>query len=598
MSAAGSSKTARSEGEAALEADYIVVGGGSAGAVLAARLSEDEGADVLLLEAGGETGQSLYVRMPTAFSLAMGDRRFNWGWRTAPEPGMDGRRMDCPRGRGLGGSSAINGMVWVRGHPQDFDAWGQEGAEGWDFAACLPYFKRAEHWAGEKSPWRGAKGPLAVSGGNGMRLNPLYRAFMEAGREAGWALTEDVNGACQEGFGAMQMSVGGGERCSTYRAYLAPARGRANLRIQTHCLIERIVFHGRRAAGVMAETGGAAGGSAFYRARREVILAAGAIGSPALLQRSGVGPAALLKSLGLEVVLDAPGAGAGLQDHLEVYFQHRCLKPVSLNGQLSLAAKAAIGARWLLTKRGLGATNHFESGGFVRSDPAKPWPDLQFHFLPGAIRYDGGSALKGHGFQVHVGPNKPASRGEVRIASAKAAAEPAILFNYLHAEADRQDWRASLRLTREILSQPALGPWRGEEVQPGAAVQSDDELDAFVREHAESAYHPCGTCRMGAADDKGAVLDGDCRVRGLEGLRVADASAFPSIPNGNINAPVIMLAERASDLIRGRTLPPEPLAWHPAPRHGEHGAAKGAERAPVREAGREEAGREEEQGAP
>ena len=532
--------------------DAIVIGGGSAGAVLAARLSEDPKREVLLLEAGADD-RGLFVRMPTALSIPMGQARYNWGYWSEPEPFLDGRRMDCARGKVLGGSSSINGMVYVRGHPCDFDHWAQQGAEGWSYAACLPYFRRAERWIGGEDRYRGASGPLDTCNGNGM-ANPLYRAFIEAGAQAGYGKTEDYNGYRQEGFGPMHMTVRKGERCSTDLAYLMPAKGRSNLTIETGAEVDRILFEGRRARGVRFVQHG----------RRqealtdgEVLLCAGAIGSPIILQRSGVGPAAVLREHGLTVHHDLPGVGENLQDHLEVYFQYRCTQPLTLNGHLSLLGKARIGAHWLLTKKGLGATNHFESCGFIRSQAGVRWPDIQYHFLPAAIRYDGKAAFPGHGFQVHVGPNRPESRGTVRLGGPTLKEGPRIQFNYLQAARDREDWRRCLRLTREILQQEALAPYRGEEIQPALDLDDNAAVDAWVRANVETAYHPSGSCRLGAEADPLAVVDPACRVRGLEGLRVVDASVFPTIPNGNLNAPTIMVAERAADLLRGTILPPE-----------------------------------------
>ena len=530
--------------------DAIVVGGGSAGAVMAARLSEDPKRRVLLLEAGADD-RGLFVRMPTALSIPMGQARYNWGYWSEPEPYLDGRRMDCARGKVLGGSSSINGMVYVRGHACDFDHWVTEGAEGWSYAACLPYFRRAERWMGGEDRYRGGDGPLDTCNGNGME-NPLYQAFIEAGVQAGYGRTEDYNGFRQEGFGPMHMTVRKGERCSTDLAYLAPAKGRPNLTIETRAEVERVLLKGERAYGVRYVQRGVVKEALTDG---EVVLCAGAIGSPIILQRSGIGAPGLLEAHGITAAHDLSGVGENLQDHLEVYFQYRCRQPITLNGHLSPLAKARLGARWLLTKKGLGATNHFESCGFIRSQAGVRWPDIQYHFLPAAIRYDGKAAFKGHGFQVHVGPNRPESRGTVRLGGASLEDEPKIQFNYLEAARDREDWRRCLRLTREILQQDALAAYRGDEIQPAIDLDDDAAVDAWVRANVETAYHPAGSCRMGAANDPHAVVDPECRVRGLRGLRVVDASIFPTIPNGNLNAPTIMVAERASDLIRGETLP-------------------------------------------
>ena len=527
--------------------DYIVVGAGSAGCVLANRLSEDPTVRVLLIEAGG-SDRSIFVSMPTALSIPMNMPRFNWGYVTRPEPQLDGRRMDCPRGRALGGSSAINGMVYVRGHACDFDEWQERGAAGWDYRHCLPYFRKAESWIYGADDYRGADGPLTTCDGNRMQ-NPLYRAFIEAGREAGYPVTGDYNGYQQEGFGAMHMTVRNGVRCSTSLAYLRPALGRDNLHVMKNVVAEKVLFDGRTATGVSWRAGDAL---QFALARSEVIVCAGSIGSPLLLQRSGVGPGDVLRRAGVEVLHELPGVGQNLQDHLEVYFQYRCTQPITLNARLGWFSKFLIGARWILTRSGLGATNHFESCAFIRSRPGLRWPDIQYHFLPAAMRYDGRAAFAGHGFQVHVGPNKPTSRGRVLVTGPGSEAPPDILFNYLSTERDRADWRACLRLTREILGQPALDPYRGEEIQPAIDLGDDARVDRWVRQSVESAYHPSCSCRIGPDDDPLAVLDPECRVRGVQRLRVVDSSIFPTITNGNLNAPTIMAAEKAADIIRGR----------------------------------------------
>ncbi len=537
-------------GGAAESFDYIIVGAGSAGCVLANRLTEDPAVRVLVLEVGG-SDRSILIQMPSAFSLPMNGTRYNWRYMTEPEPGLGGRRIHCPRGKVLGGSSSINGLVYMRGHPRDFDEWESLGARGWSHADCLPYFRRAESWIDGADDWRGGKGPLATNAGNRM-ANPLYGAFVAAGCEAGYGMTDDPNGRLQEGMGPMHMTVKDGVRWSTANAYLRPAMARRNLEVRTHATTRHILLEGRRAVGVEYERGGVV---TRVAARREVLVAAGPIGSPHLLQRSGIGPGAVLGAAGVATAHDLPGVGENLQDHAEIYIQYACREPVTLNGRMGLVSKAMIGLEWLLFRRGLSVSNHFEAGGFIRSDAALEWPDVQFHFLPAAMRYDGKKPLKGHGFMVLTGPNKPKSRGHVRLRSPDAREHPAILFNYLDRAEDREGFRRCVRLTREIIAQPAMDRFRGAEVAPGPAVRSDDEMDAFVRETLETTYHPCGSCRMG--EDALAVVDSALRVRGLDGLRVIDSSVFPTEPNANLNAPTIMLAERAADLVRGRApLPP------------------------------------------
>ena len=533
------------------EFDFIIVGAGSAGCVLANRLSADSRNRVLLIEAGG-SDRSISIQMPAALSIPMNRARFNWFFESEPEPNLDGRRVHCPRGKVIGGSSSINGMVYVRGHPCDFDEWQSAGARGWDYAGCLPYFQRAENWIGGADDYRGNGGPLNINTGNDM-ANPLYRAFVAAGVQAGYPQTPDYNGYQQEGFGPLQMTVKGGVRASAANAYLRPVEHRSNLAVTRSTHVTRICFEDRRAIGVETEH---AGRRQIMRAAREIVLSAGSIGSPELLQRSGIGPGRVLNDAGVDVVHEAPGVGENLQDHLEVYFQYRCTEPITLNGKLDWHHRAMVLAQWMLFKSGLGATNHFEAGGFIRSATGVEWPDVQFHFLPGAMRYDGRAAFAGHGFQVHVGPNKPKSRGRLRIRSTRADDKPEILFNYLAHDDDRTAFRTALRLTREIIGQPAFDRYRGSEIQPGEAITADDEIDAWIRANAESAYHPSCTCKIGVDADPMAVLDSDCRVRGVDRLRVVDSSIFPTITNGNLNAPTIMAAERAADIILARELLP------------------------------------------
>ena len=535
--------------------DYIVIGAGSAGAIVASRLSEDPSCTVLLVEYGG-SDRSVFIRMPSALGIPMNSKKYNWGFESAPEPYLNNRRMNCPRGKVLGGTSSINGMVHVRGNAHDYDEWESHGAVGWNYQNCLPYFKKLENHQCVTSEYAGDDGPVAISGGNNMS-NPLYRAFIDAGVNAGYGETEDYNGYRQEGFGQKFMNVDQGVRASTSHAYLKGAKRRSNLTVLKHALVKKINFAEKAATGIECEI---AGSTHEFSARREVILCAGAIGSPHLLQVSGVGPAAALQDAGIEVLHDLPGVGENLQDHLEFNFQYRCKQPISLNNQLGLFNKALIGARWLLFKTGLGRTNHFESCAFIRSRAGVKWPDIQYHFLPGAITYDGGVAFKGHGFQVHVGHNKATSRGHVRAISADIKQHPEILFNYLATEHDRQGFRDCVHLTREIMRQPAMDAYRGEVIQPSAEVQTDEQIDAFVREAVDSAYHPAGTCKIGV--DAMAVVGPDLKVRGLEKLRVIDSSVFPTVPNGNLNAPTMMVAERGADLIKGNTEPSLSAAFY------------------------------------
>jgi choline dehydrogenase len=524
--------------------DYIIVGAGSAGCVLANRLTEDGKTTVLVLEYGG-SDRSVIIQMPSAFSIPMNTKKYNWRYETDPEPFLDGRRIHCPRGKVLGGSSSINGLVYVRGHAYDFDEWESLGANGWGFRNCLPYFKKSENFKLGGDAYRGDAGPLHTNNGNKM-ANPLYRAFIESGVQAGYIETEDSNGYMQEGFGPMHMTVKDGVRWSAANAYLKPAMNRPNLKVLTKVMTREILMEGSRAVGVVYDQDGE---SKEVRCAREVLVASGPIGSPHLLHRSGIGPGNVLSDAGIQVKHDLPGVGENLQDHAEIYVQFACKQPITLNGKLDPWSKFLIGLRWMIFKDGLGATNHFESGGFIRSREGLRWPDTQFHFLPAALRYDGKKPAEGHGFMALTGPNKPKSRGYVRARSSDPYDHPSILFNYLQREEDREGFRRCIHLTREIMKQPAMDPYNDGEIAPGENVRTVDELDSFVRENLESTYHPCGTCRMG--EDEMAVVDSSLKVRGLEGLRVVDSSVFPTEPNGNLNAPTMMLAERGADLIKG-----------------------------------------------
>jgi choline dehydrogenase len=528
-----------------MEADFVIIGSGSAGSAMAYRLSEDGKYSVIVIEFGG-TDIGPFIQMPAALSFPMNMSTYDWGFMSEPEPHLGGRSLVTPRGKVIGGSSSINGMVYVRGHAHDFDHWAESGATGWSYADVLPYFKRMEHSHGGEPGWRGTDGPLHIQ--RGLRDNPLFHAFVDAGKQAGFEVTEDYNGSKQEGFGAMEQTIYNGRRWSAANAYLRPALKRKNVTL-VNGFARRVIIESGRAVGVEITRRRR---TEVIRARREVVVAASSINSPKLLMLSGIGPAAHLNEHGIEVVADRAGVGQNLQDHMEVYIQQESLKPITLNSRLGLFSKAMIGAEWLFFKTGHGATNHFESAAFVRSKPGVDYPDIQYHFLPAAIRYDGRAAVKGHGFQAHVGPMRSKSRGSVTLRSSDPFEKPSILFNYMSHPDDWVDFRHAVRLTREIFGQAALDPYRGKEISPGAHVQSDEEIDDFLREHAESAFHPCGTCKMGSASDPMAVVDPQCRVIGVEGLRIADSSIFPRVTNGNLNGPSIMAGEKAADHILGR----------------------------------------------
>lgn len=526
--------------------DYIIIGAGSAGCVLANRLSEDADVSVLLIEAG-PMDHSLFIHMPSAFAWPLADDTYNWYYESEPEPHMNNRRMYCPRGRVLGGSSSINGMCYVRGHALDYDRWAGNELPDWSYVRCLPYFQKSETWENGADDYRGDGGPLHVT--DGPCRNPLYNAFVDAGVQAGYPQTSDMNGHQQEGFGSMQMTTHKGRRWSTANAYLRPALGRPNLTLMVQTMTHRIIFDGSQATGVEIEHRGT---KQTINAKREVLCCGGAINSPQLLMLSGIGDGDALQDQGIPVVSALKGVGQNLQDHLEIYVQMACTQPITLYSATKPLNKLKIGLQWLLFRNGLGATNHFEAGGFIRSDQGVEHPDLQYHFLPMAVSYDGTSAVDGHGFQAHVGPMRATSRGQVKLTSPDATQYPSIQFNYMSTDQDRKEMRAAIRLTREIFTQKAFDPFRGQELAPGPEAHSDEDLDEFVRLFGESAYHPCGTNKMGLADDPMAVVGEDLCVHGTRGLRVIDASIMPTIVSGNLNAPTIMIAEKAADMIRGR----------------------------------------------
>jgi choline dehydrogenase len=538
--------------------DFIIVGGGSAGCALASRLSADPGHRVLVLEAGRPDYRwDVFIHMPAALTFPIGSRFYDWKYESQPEPYLNGRRIYHARGKVLGGSSSINGMIFQRGNPMDYQRWGADpGMASWDYAHCLPYFKKMETCLAGGDEFRGTEGPIILE--RGPATSPLFTAFFEAVQQAGYALTSDVNGYRQEGFAAFDRTISRGRRLSAARAYLYPVLGRPNLTVACRALVTKVICQGSRATGVEYRLHG----QPVTATAGQVILCGGSINSPQLLQLSGIGPAGLLREHGIEVVADLPGVGENLQDHLEVYVQYACTQPVSMAPALKLRNRPVIGAKWLFGRTGPGATNHFEGGGFARSNDEVAYPNLMFHFLPIAIRYDGSSPAGDHGYQVHIGPMYSDARGSVRITSADPAAHPALRFNYLSTETDRREWVEAIAIARDILNQPALDPYNGGELSPGPSVRTDEEVLDWVRRDGETALHPSCTCAMGTGPES--VVDpATMGVYGLDGLKVVDASVMPYVTNGNIYAPVMMIAEKAADLILGNEpLPPAQVEFY------------------------------------
>jgi choline dehydrogenase len=530
--------------------DFVIVGGGSAGCALANRLSVDRGTRVLVVEAGrSDYPWDLLIHMPAALAFPIGNPLYDWKYESEPEPFMNGRRIYHARGKVLGGSSSINGMIFQRGNPLDYERWSTvPGMEHWDYLHCLPYFKRMETClATGETEFRGGSGPLVLE--RGPASSPLFQAFFQAVQQAGYELTDDVNGYRQEGFAAFDRNIHDGRRLSAARAYLHPVFSRPNLELRTRTFVNRVVFEGTRAIGVEIARRG--GGSELVRGN-DVILCGGAFNSPQLLQLSGVGNAGELGALGVNVVHDLPGVGENLQDHLEVYVQHGCSQPVSVQPAMQWRNRPKVGLEWLVRKSGPGATNHFEGGGFARSNDDVPSPNLMFHFLPIAVRYDGSRPAGGHGYQVHIGPMTSDARGSVKIVSTDPRVHPALRFNYLSTDQDRGEWVEAIHVARKILGQSAFAQYDLGEISPGPQVESEEQILDWVRRDGETALHPSCTCRMGT--DEGSVVDpATMRVHGVDGVRVVDASVFPFLTNGNLYAPTMMTAEKAADLILGNT---------------------------------------------
>jgi len=544
---------------AAAQHDFIIIGGGSAGCALASRLSADPANRVLVLEAGRpDYAWDVYIHMPAALTFPIGNRFYDWRYESEPEPFLNGRRVYHARGKVLGGSSSINGMIFQRGNPLDYERWAADpGMTAWDYAHCLPYFKKMENCLAGGDEFRGTGGPLVLE--RGPADSPLFAAFFAAVQQAGYELTSDVNGYRQEGFAAFDRNIHRGRRLSAARAYLHPVMRRPNLTVHCRAFVTKILFRGGRAVGVEYRRGT---GAAQQALAGDVILCGGAINSPQLLQLSGVGPAGLLRGLGIDPVADLPGVGANLQDHLEVYVQYACTQPVSVAPALKWRNRPGVGARWLFRRSGPGATNHFEGGGFARSNDDVRYPNLMFHFLPIAVRYDGSAPAGGHGYQVHIGPMYSDSRGSVTITSADPARHPALRFNYVSTPTDRREWVEAIRIARRILTQPAFDPYNGGELSPGPAVETDEQILAWVARDGETALHPSCTAAMGTGE-MSVVHPDTMRVHGTEGLRVVDASVMPYVTNGNIYAPVMMIAEKSADLILGNTpLPPSPARFY------------------------------------